>query len=295
MRYLCAKRALAAAVAVTLWFHLAAAASAQSGAESSVGYIDSAIPVNQLRLRFDSAYNSNVPTRAEFFYSGGGLPKPEARIDYQEQMTYLERAWVPQFSTFLEVPVLWLYPQINTPTNGLSDVNTGFKYALQYEPDRITTFQTRIYAPTGNTTRGLGTGHVSIEPALLFFRKYGERLFLEGELRDWIPVGGDTFEGNIVRYGAGVSYRVINTPTGWVAPVTEWVGWTVLNGEERRFPLGDITSAGGNTIVNAKIGVRLGWTPSLLTGGDIFIGYGRALTGDVWYKDMLRVEMRLRF
>jgi len=28
---------------------------------------------------------------------------------------------------------------------------------------------------------------------------------------------------------------------------------------------------------------------------DFYVGYGRALTGDVWYKNMLRVEVRVRF
>src|SRR5438874_1452518 len=31
-----------------------------------VGYIDSAIPTSQLRLRFDASYNNNRPSRAEF-------------------------------------------------------------------------------------------------------------------------------------------------------------------------------------------------------------------------------------
>jgi len=28
---------------------------------------------------------------------------------------------------------------------------------------------------------------------------------------------------------------------------------------------------------------------------DVYIGYGRALTGEVWYKDILRVEYRRFF
>src|SRR5437763_9993782 len=53
----------------------AAAPSSQSGPDvldSSVGYVDSALPRDQLRLRFDTAYSANRPTRAEFFYPKGG-------------------------------------------------------------------------------------------------------------------------------------------------------------------------------------------------------------------------------
>jgi hypothetical protein len=49
--------------------------------------------------------------------------------------------------------------------------------------------------------------------------------------------------------------------------------------------------ASGDTIVNMKAGVRF------FTGehSNFYVGYGRALTGDVWYKDIIRVEMRLVF
>src|SRR6266478_1129137 len=63
------------------------------GAESSVGYIDSAIPASVLRLRFDADYNLNRASRAEFFYArtgplGPGLPKAESRIDDQQLSAY---------------------------------------------------------------------------------------------------------------------------------------------------------------------------------------------------------------
>src|SRR5438874_12373343 len=43
---------------------------------STVGYIDNAIPGNVVRFRYDSAYNNNSPSRGEFFYArtGRGLP-----------------------------------------------------------------------------------------------------------------------------------------------------------------------------------------------------------------------------
>src|SRR6185295_15697292 len=63
--------------------------------DSTVGYIDNAIPSNLFRLRVDAAYRANRATRAEFFYARGapfgpGLPKPETSDDYQEIIGYLE-------------------------------------------------------------------------------------------------------------------------------------------------------------------------------------------------------------
>ena len=60
-----------------------------------------------------------------------------------------------------------------------------------------------------------------------------------------------------------------------------------------------IKDADGDTIVNAKVGVRFGFgslqEQGLLSRSDLYVGYGRALTGTVWYKDILRVEYRVRF
>ena len=35
---------------------------------SAAGYVESAIPVTQFRLRYDSMYDDNRPDRADFFY-----------------------------------------------------------------------------------------------------------------------------------------------------------------------------------------------------------------------------------
>src|SRR5207249_3574000 len=102
-----------------------------------------------------------------------------------------------------------------------------------------------------------------------------------------IPIDGSDFAGNIIRYGVGLTYDVYHSGKFHVAPVTEIVGWTVLGGKELVLGVpGNDTSAivqdaSGDTIVNAKIGVR-----TYFGGSSLYAGYGRALTGDVWYKDI---------
>lgn len=46
----------------------------------------------------------------------------------------------------------------------------------------------RVFAPTGDSKRGLGSNHASIEPGLLAFHRLNDRVVLEGELRQWIPL-----------------------------------------------------------------------------------------------------------
>jgi hypothetical protein len=266
---------------------------------SNVGYIDPAALATMFRLRFDAAYDNNRPNRAEFFYPQGGFPGspgpplPETRVDYQEASGYLEGLLAPRLSAFIEAPVRFFNGEVNANAAGLSDINAGFKFALRSDDDGLLTFQFRTYVPTGDADRGLGTNHVSLEPGLLFLHRLSDRLNLEGEFRAWVPVGGTSFAGNVLRYGTGLSYRWQCTEDVSLSPVAEVVGWTVLNGRESSVsPTGTvIESAAGDTIVNTKLGLRLG----LGDVASLYAGYGRPLTGEVWYKDIWRFELRLTY
>jgi hypothetical protein len=293
---------------------------------TGAGYIDSAIPVSQYRLRFDSAYGNNRPDRAEFFYPKCGcfamIPPgkvvgnavfdpnakgppvfPEKNVDYQDLRNYLEYAVVPQMSFFVDVPVRWINPDANANAVGLSDIQFGGKYAFLYTTDTVLTAQVLANAPSGDPHRGLGTNNWAVEPAILAFQRIGERIYLEAELRDYIPVNSKTdFAGNVLRYGVGASYLIYNTEAFRFAPVLEFVGWTVLGGKELTqdaagLPL--VLDSTGVTIVNAKIGVRIGFGRAndspVLNKADLYIGYGRALTDERWYQNMLRAEFRYRF
>lgn len=267
--------------------------------DSGVGYIDSAVPTSQLRLRFDSAWRNNRPTRAEFFYpkggaAGPGLPTPDPRIDYQDLSAYLEIAYQGRFSVFVESPYRFLNPTRNDNTSGFSDLNAGFKWAFWETDASLLTAQLRGYFPTGDSERGLGTHHASLEPGLLFQHRFSENLLLEGEARYWVALGGTNFAGEAVRYGLGLTWGQRSPDAWWATPVTEVVGWTFLSGQELVFTGTTTTAiqdAHGDTIVNAKVGLRFGrgehW--------DLYAGYGRALTGEVLYKDTVRFELRWKF
>jgi hypothetical protein len=266
--------------------------------DSAVGYIDNAIPNNLVRLRVDAAYDNNRATRAEFFYARGaplgpGLPEPEPLVDYQEIFAYVEAKVRPNASVFIEAPVRLLNPEENANHAGYGDMTTGFKWAFLADCARVASFQFRVFVPTGDADKGLGTDHVSLEPGLLLLNRLSDRLRVESELRLWIPVGGTDFAGEVLRYGIGFSYGERPRNAWWVTPVVEFVGWTVLSGKELvtfNPPL-IVEEADGDTIVNAKFGLRIGYGDRC----DFYMGYGRALTGDVWYKDIWRTELRLAF
>ncbi len=274
------------------------------------GYIENAAPTTMARLRFDSGYGSNRPDRGNFFYAkcgcfrpqrdAIGVPLPESNVDYQELVTTAEYAFSPRFSGFVDVPVRFLNPTVNANASGLGDIGFGVKYAVVYNPNRIVSLFLRFQAPAGNTSTGLGNGQWFVEPGLLYLEQLNPKWQLFGEFRFTTPLGLRTnFSGNMLRYGLGTSYMVAQGRWGYVAPVVELVGWSVLSGNEST-TVGAMVGAAGDTIVNAKVGVRVGLgcpTPGspYATRSDLYIGYGRALTGEVWYKDLLRIEFRRFF
>jgi hypothetical protein len=280
-------------------------AAAQGGVG---GYIDSAIPMTMFRLRFDAAYNNNRPDRAEFFYAKCGClrvptagaffdpkaagpgPAPETNVDYQELRSYFEVAVNPHLSVFLEVPYRWINPDQNANANGFGDLEAGFKYAFIACEGRYLTFQLKVYTPTGDSFKGLGTDHTSVEPGILW-QTCRERWTFFGEVRDWIATDGSDFSGNVIRYGVGVGYDVYRSCSWRITPVLEGVGWTVISGKESVIAAVPVENAAGDTIVNVKLGVRANYGEH----SSFYVGYGRALTGDVWYKDIWRVEYRLTF
>jgi hypothetical protein len=257
--------------------------------DSSVGYIDPAAPADQVRLRTDLGYNFRNPNRAEFFYAKG-LPRPERSVDFQDQTLYLEKTIGPCASLFVESGVRFLNPERNDNTTGLGDTNVGFKYAMYMDQCSIFTAQTRVYLPTGAESRGLGTGHVSVEPALLGYVRVLEDLGVAGEVRYWCPIDGTDFAGSVLRYGLGLRYDAWRTDDLLVAPTLEAIGWSILDGRETQFQpngTGRVSDVAGMTVVNVKAGVRVD-----VGRAGMYVGYGWAVTGSKWYEDIVRIEFR---
>ena len=260
---------------------------------------------------------------------------------------YMEYALNKQFSLFADLPYQFVHfgPNIEDdaadqakgdqkqfPENevrnaksdpiGAGDVQLGFKYAfVADENNRYLTLQLRGYIPTGDPGLGLGTGHYSIEPGLLAYQRLSDRLIIQGELIDWIPIQAGIGAGSVITYGGGVGYDLIKRPHFRFTPVAEVVGWTVLGGTEGvvgQIP-GTVTpatkngtpptadainvngtyvpddhgflEANGDTIINVKLGVRAYFGDH----SDVYAGYGRPVTGSRWYEDIFRLEYRYHF
>jgi hypothetical protein len=72
------------------------------------------------------------------------------------------------------------------------------------------------------------------------------------------------------------------------------VGWTVLNGKTTVVPpdgAAFVEDAAGQTIVNIKFGLRMRFGDRV----DLYTGYGHPLTGNRWYENTVRVELRVLY
>jgi hypothetical protein len=290
---------------------------------SMVGYVEDAVIGTKLRIRYETATENDVPDRAEFFYAKCGCyrdligdpafdpeapgPRPGAAsdIDYQQFLVQGEYAAGNRLSLFAELPVRWLQPQAFLPgtggpfpdQTGLSDIRAGVKLALASTDTQAITLQVKAFLPTGESEKGLGTNHASLEPAVLMYHRVSERASIESQVGIWYPLSSsdgvpitsdEKFAGSVFFYGIGPSVDVYRSSRVAIAPVVELVGWHVLDGMQTAASGGD---AGGINIVNLKVGARLEWDGA----GSIYGGWGRALTEQHWYHDIVRFEYRLSF
>jgi hypothetical protein len=278
---------------------------------SMVGYIYDATVGSRVRLRIDSARENTRPDRAEFFYAkcgcfGGdaaGPPLGAANdLDFQQVNIWAEYAFGNRVSVFGHLPFRWIQPASFMTGSGpgfgneagVSDVRAGAKLALLATDTQSLTVRGEVFFPSGDAAKGLGTDHASVEPALLHRVLVADAVSVESMIGVWLPAAGSSglddedFSGRVLTYGIGGGVEVYRTDRVRLGPVVEVVGWRVLSGAVSGGPPPEVLDASDTNIVNVKIGGRATFNDQ----HSFYVGYGRALTDETWYEDILRVEYR---
>lgn len=257
--------------------------------------IDISQPQNQFRLGVDLVSDFRLPDRAEYLWSKPGRgPAPERAVSYQD-LRFLMETGGPKFSVGTEIPIRILDPEINLNTAGLSDLNLTTKLVL-FDGDEYQLTQIfRAYFNTGAPRKGLGSGHISLEPGLLARYRASDTLYWHGALQYWIPVGSDpVHSGQVLSYGVGWSHLLYDSDTFAVVDTFEVMGWSVLDGQK----LDPITfqpiEIDGEAVAHLYPGLRIVHD----TGGDCgLVEWG--ISGTVgmgnsrWYDSLVRMNVRV--
>jgi len=289
-------------------------------------FVDSARPVTQTRLRYDGMFDITNADRAEYYFAhfmtknlpanpacssaaapGKGPAYIPSSVDINQISLYQEAA-AGRFSGFVSIPYDHIDPaaspasavlgQTVCPSSGFADMTLGTK-SLLLDCDLLqVALQFSTFLPIGNFGQGLGTAHVSLEPALLFTLKLTPDCYFQGEMAYWIPIAGDPlFEGPVWhnRFSFNqVLCRIL--PDVQLIGTLECINYNVLGGNytSPNLVLGGNTPvavSGTATMFSAGPGVRL----DVCKRFDCGVGSQFNFTGSHFANEEVRVDLRLRF
>ena len=261
--------------------------------------MDTIEPVTHYRLRGNAGYGLRGMDRAEYYWAriGGAKDPPRlARVDFQDLQLSSEVA-TGSASVITTFPLRFISADGFGATGGPGDLSIGIKSILCsgdfWKFGSIFT----TYMPTGSAHRGLGTGHISLEPGFLATCRLSDISSFHSEIKYWIPLGGDQdFSSQVLQWGFGHSKVLYAEPmfmSCWdhfaIISSLEIVGWTVQGGQETVQPLVPTsTMSNGVTIVNVEPGLRLVLTEELELG----MSFSHAMTGPQWHDWMMRFDVR---
>jgi hypothetical protein len=280
-------------------------------------FTDGARPRTQMRLRADTVFDLSFPDKAEYFWGqegikgpgspgAGGPPAPaipgapaapgtpigERRVNYRDYTLYTEGARGP-LGVFVELNYRNVGPDTFDGGAGFGDMNLGTKTLLLDCELLQFAFQFKTFLPTGNFNKGLGTSHVSLEPAFLLALKLTPQTYLQAETALWFPVGGETgIEGPVFHYHlslnqllwcCGRDIQLIGT--------VEAIGYEIGGGAFTKID-GTLGSAKDiDDIFSIGPGLRL----SICNKIDFGVGSAFSLTSDKMGADFIRAEFRWLF
>jgi Putative MetA-pathway of phenol degradation len=263
---------------------------------------DAARPVTQTRLRWDTGWDLIDPDRAEYFWarekSSLGPNVIAHHVNYRELSLYTEAA-TDRIGVFVEEPYREVGVHVSpiSPTgdgtfSGFGDLNIGSKTLLMDCDLMQFSFQFKTFILSGSSNKGLGTGHVSLEPAFLLTLHLAPDTYLQAETAYWIPVGGDRlYQGNVFHGHLAINqvlWRICHDVQ--IVGTAEFNEWSVVNG--------NFTDPGTGLPDRARASMfSLGPGARLVICDRIDIGAGTAfsVTGARWAEELVRAEFRWRF
>ena len=293
-------------------------------AANAAFFVDYARPRTVMRFRNDYGWDLQFPDRNEFFWArekiqkntpptngtftniaggvGPGRPnnfpknKPflgQPSVNYDQFSFYNEIASSTRASFFVEIPYRTVSPRYGGYHAGFADMNLGTKGVILDTEILLLTIQFRTYLPTGQSAIGLGTGHVSLEPSLLGSLKLGPNAYLQGQLSEWIPIGGDNiYQGALIHYHGSYNQVLCRfAPDSPLIATFEGSGYSFQDGAYTNPAVGPYVNSSGSSYFSIGPGLRAVISNAVDFGGAVAI----PVTDHHWGDPTLRVEFRILY
>jgi len=241
------------------------------------------------------------PDRAEYFWAraDGSSMGPHAEapwravrsLDYHDLSLYTE-ASSGKFSFFINQLYRSVYPSDAGHGAGFAPMDLGTK-TLLFDCELLqVAFQFRTFLPIGNARKGTSNGHVSLEPSLIVGLLLSPETYLQGQLSEWIPLGGDRdYAGALFHYHVGINrILVCLLPDVPVIGTVELNGWSFQDGAYTD-PVFGMQRASGETYLSLGPGIRA----SICDKVDFGVGAAFSLTADHFADQLIRSEFRFRY
>lgn len=242
------------------------------------------------RIRFDRGLAS--PDRLEYLWAKAGRgPGPETRVDLIDTV-YRTELGNAQAALISEIGMRALNPEVNSNTVGFGDMVLGGK-ALVYD-GRCTKISSIFlsYLNTGPTQRGLGTGHVSLEPGMLLRHQWSDFTFLHSEIKYRLPIAGSAgFAGDVLTTGFGLSTIWRESDRYALMPTVELQTHSFLFGSET-LDSGTIQRVDGITALDVFPGMRLAYAKSAMGSWEIGVAGGLTFADRDWFDSRVVLDLR---
>ncbi len=265
-------------------------------------FVDGARPVTQTEIRWNGSRSGSFPDRSEYLWARadgrGRGPRPpngriaEIRFDYDDLVLITETA-KDKLSAIVEMPYRAISPDTYAHGAGFGDMAIGTK-TLLFDCELLqVSMQMKTYLPVGNPLKGVGTGHVSLEPSLLFALKLHHDCYVQGQLSEWIPIGGDpSYMGSI--FHTHFSFNHVVHRFGPDIPLVGTMEVNTFSFQDGAYTdpiLGAFQKSSDTTYVSLGPGLRLFFCDKL----DIGFGAAFSVTGEHFSREYYRTSVRLRF
>jgi len=267
----------------------------------SAFFCESVRPVVQTKLRYDGGVGFILPDRNEYFWAradgNGSGPKPTAPFKGETGLRHNDLIMITEGGTAaasltVETPYRNLQAEQFGHASGFSDMSIMTK-TLLFDCELLQfALLFRTYIPIGQASKGLGVGHVSLEPGAVVGIKLTQTTYLQSQVSEWVPIGGDpSYSGLILHYHLSVNqllYRIL--PDVPIIGTLEYVGYSFQDGQYTDPVLGTQNSSGYSYAYGGG-GVRMFVCDKI----DFGVGALFAMSRKHFDRDLYRMEFRVRW